>query len=249
MKIIASDYDGTLNHGGFDDAKLNAIDRWRKAGNIFALISGRSPSDLLRLYREKEFGCDYLVADNGAVILTTDGEVVSQSSCDGSLAVPLINLIFDCGCGWAYVQTQSDFSVFLNSDDFEKDNDYTLSDMPEVLYFNQINTRLADFETAAQVTAKIAETFKGQLNPLQNGICIDIVRHDINKAKGIYALMDIIGAKYDDVIAVGDNVNDRDMIAEFKSYAMENGVDSIKEIADFITPGITELIEKELSIN
>ena len=57
MKIIASDYDGTLNHGGFDDAKLNAIDRWRKAGNIFALISGRSPSDLLRLYREKEFGC------------------------------------------------------------------------------------------------------------------------------------------------------------------------------------------------
>ena len=29
---------------------------------------------------------------------------------------------------------------------------------------------------------------------------------------------------------------------------MENGVDSIKALADFITPGVGELIEKELSL-
>jgi len=58
--------------------------------------------------------------------------------------------------------------------------------------------------------------------------------------------MKLAGAEYDDVIAVGDNINDRDMIAEFRSYAMENGVDFIKEIADYITPSVTELILKEL---
>ncbi len=247
MKIIASDYDGTLNHGGIDEAKIIAIEKWRKAGNYFALISGRSPGDLLRLYRENGFGCDYLVADNGAVILTTDGEILYQASCDGSLALPLVNLIFECGCDWAFVQTKSDFSVYTDADNCKEKNDYTLENMPEIVYFNQINTRLIDFETAEKVTAKIAESFKGILNPLQNGICIDIVRSDINKAKGIYALIDILGASYDDVIAVGDNVNDRDMIAEFRSYAMENGVDSIKAIADDITPSVTELIEKELS--
>ena len=29
MKIIATDYDGTLNHGGIDDRKRNAIKKWR----------------------------------------------------------------------------------------------------------------------------------------------------------------------------------------------------------------------------
>lgn len=249
MKIIASDYDGTLNHGGIDETKINAIDKWRKAGNIFAVISGRSPVDLIRLHREKDFGCDYLVADNGAVILKTNGEIVCEAHCDGSLAKPLIELIFKSGAGWAFVQTEHDFSVYADPADCVDINDFTLCDMPEVSYFNQINTRFDDFQTAAKVTDEIAKAFKGVLNPLQNGVCIDIVRCDINKAEGIYTLIDLIDAKHEDVIAVGDNVNDRDMIEQFRSYAMENGVDSIKAIADDITPGITELIEKELLIN
>ena len=56
----------------------------------------------------------------------------------------------------------------------------------------------------------------------------------------------ILSAKKEDIIAVGDNINDTHMIAEFRSYAMANAVDSIKELADFITPGVAELIEKEL---
>ena len=34
MKIIGSDYDGTLSHGGIDDVKRQAIADWRAAGNI-----------------------------------------------------------------------------------------------------------------------------------------------------------------------------------------------------------------------
>lgn len=246
MKIIASDYDGTLNHGGIDDEKIKAISDWRNAGNIFAIISGRSPKDLLRIFDEKRFGCDYLIADNGAVVMTTDGKIISKASCDGALAVPLIELILNSGCDWAYVQTDNDFRVYADAQNCKNDNEFTLTDMPKVKYFNQINTILPDFQTAADVTSKIASKFEGELNPLQNGNCIDIVRNDMNKAKGIYALMDIVDAKYEDVIAVGDNINDRDMIAEFRSYAMENGVDSIKESADYITTSITELIRKEL---
>ena len=37
MKIIGSDYDGTLNYGGIDENKISAIKKWRDAGNIFAL--------------------------------------------------------------------------------------------------------------------------------------------------------------------------------------------------------------------
>ena len=246
MKIIASDYDGTLNHGGIDDAKKDAIKRWRDAGNVFALISGRGPESVLELYQEKQFGCDYLVADNGAVILDTEGNRVCDTRCDGSIAVPLLKLLFELGCPWGFVQTDFPCRVFADANDCTEEGEYTLENMPEIPYFNQINTALPDYATAERVTERVREAFGDKLNPLQNGDCIDIVRFDMDKAKGIYKLIDILGAEYDDVIAVGDNINDRAMIEEFRSYAMANGVELIKNLADATVESVTELIEKEL---
>ncbi len=246
MKIIASDYDGTLNHGGIDDKKKNAIERWRSAGNIFALISGRGPDDVIKIHKEKRFGCDYLIANNGAIILETNGKRVSDIRCNGSIASDLIALLFESGCPWANVQTDFSCRVYAeNKPNLEK-GEYTVSDMPEIPYFNQISTQLPDYESAEKVTKIVNDKFGNILNPLQNGVCIDIVRYDIDKAKGIYLLLDILGADYEDVIAVGDNINDRAMIEEFRSYAMANGVELIKELADYVTDGITELIENEM---
>lgn len=247
MKIIGSDYDGTLNHNGIDDKKKNALQNWRDAGNIFALISGRGPKNVLEIYNKQKFPCDYLIANNGAVIMKTDGTVISDIRCDCNLTVPLLKLLFEKGCPWGHIETCFPCRVYADSEDCKEAHEYTLKNIPEIPYFNQISTILPDFYTAADVTACIRDQFGDKLNPLQNGVCIDIVRSDMNKAKGLYILMDYLGAKYDDIIAVGDNINDSDMIREFKSYAMENGVDAIKEMADYITPGITELIEKELS--
>ncbi len=58
--------------------------------------------------------------------------------------------------------------------------------------------------------------------------------------------MEYYGCTHDDVIAVGDNINDFDMIREFYSYAMENGVEEIKKQADGIVSDVTEIFEKEL---
>ena len=101
-------------------------------------------------------------------------------------------------------------------------------------------------EEAARITQKVRQHFGEWFNPLQNGTSIDIVRSDANKARGLYRLMELVGAKHEDIITVGDNINDADMIREFKSYAMENGVQAIKDQADFVTPGVAELIHREL---
>ena len=42
-------------------------------------------------------------------------------------------------------------------------------------------------------------------------------------------------------------MNDYDMIKEFRSYAMDSGVQSIKDLADFTTPGVAELIRREMN--
>jgi HAD superfamily hydrolase (TIGR01484 family) len=105
---------------------------------------------------------------------------------------------------------------------------------------------LENDEEAHKIVLKIKEKYSDFLNPLQNGRCIDITPAGVDKASGIYALLDVLGGSYDDVITVGDNINDEAMIGEFRSYAMENGVESVKKLANYIITDITELIEKEI---
>lgn len=249
MKILGSDFDGTLNHNGIDDAKIQAIGRWRSEGNIFAIVSGRSIDDLLRIYNGNSFECDYLIGSNGAVIAKVDGTVISSIQCDGSIATPLLNHLLKNGCSYAYVTTNFACEIYADKGDCDRNGKYTFDTLPEISYFNQISAKCSDNKKAEEITESVRECFGDALNPLKNGAFVDIVRADINKANGLYILMNLLGAKYEDVTVVGDNVNDKDMIEEFNSYAMENGVDTIKKLADHITPGVAELIEKELSGN
>ena len=67
MKIICSDFDGTLNHGGITEKKLYSIRKWQERGNL---------------------SC------NGALITDKNGNVISDVRCDGEIALPLIEYIF-----------------------------------------------------------------------------------------------------------------------------------------------------------
>ena len=131
LKIIATDYDGTLNHGGIDEKKKNAISRWRKEGNIFSVISGRGAPDLIRIYNENTFECDYLIADNGAVIMKTNGEIVCEDKIDVSVTKPFLEFLFKQGCKWGYVQTSFPCRVFKDEDfeKYDKDECYTVDEV------------------------------------------------------------------------------------------------------------------------
>ena len=246
MKIIASDYDGTLNHGGIDDKKRNAIKEWREKGNKFGIVSGRITDDLLRIYKKDKLDLDFLLACNGAVVLTTDGKILKEDRIDGDILKPILDFIFSLGADWATIQSDRSYIIDENDNDRLPD-EFTRKTLPDLKYFNQISTILEDEEEALMVTNAIKEQFGDKLNPLQNGRCIDIVSATMNKAQGLYDYLELIGGKYEDMITVGDNINDTHMIKEFRSYAMANGVQSIKDIADYEIEGITELIEKEMN--
>lgn len=246
MKIIASDYDGTLNHNGIDDKKREAIVRWRKAGNLFGIVSGRGIKSLLEVIENKDFEYDFLIANNGAVILDKDLNVLYETRLEGEIAVALVKDLISWGCPFANIDKAE--PVMVQAKEKRNDSDFTLEDMPEnIEYFNQVSTWLETLEETVEIVKKVNQKYSGVLTPLQNGTCIDIVPLGVNKANGIYSLLEVVGGKYEDVITVGDNINDGAMIKEFRSYAMENGVDYIKELADYTTLGITELIEKELN--
>lgn len=42
MKILGSDYDGTLTVGGITERKIEAVNNWRACRNRFGIIIGRN---------------------------------------------------------------------------------------------------------------------------------------------------------------------------------------------------------------
>ena len=249
MKIIGSDYDGTLNFGGIDDKKRQAIEAWRAAGNLFVLVSGRHSSNVRDLHIQQNFPCDYFIGSNGAVIRNDRNEVVHADCCDPEKMVPLIEYLLELGCPFALVHGAEDwFYVYDNPEQAVKEPACTLETMPSVTYYTQITTCLPEEAQTAMVTQKVRERFGEWFNPLQNGTSLDIVRADANKAKGLYRLAELVGARQAEIITVGDNTNDADMLREFRSYAMENGVQSMKDLADSVTSGVAELIRQELEL-
>lgn len=245
-KILCSDYDGTLNFNGIDDNKREAIERWRSKGNIFTLVSGRSVNDLMEIAKTHSFDCDYFIGHNGSIVVNSEGEIISSKYCNGKLAEPITKFLLETDCKYVCVGTDFPCKVFANASDCKEEGDYTLENIPVIPYFTQISANYDNSKKAKEVTYNLKEYFGDNLKYLPNGSWIDIVRVDANKTQGIYQIKDYLKWNYDDVIVVGNNSNDLDMIKEFKSYVMETGNGKIKKFANYITPSVTDLINKEI---
>ena len=67
-RLIATDYDGTLNRNGvIDDETRTAIDRWRADGRYFGVVTGRGV-DFYDTAKEVRLPFDYLIVCNGCLL-------------------------------------------------------------------------------------------------------------------------------------------------------------------------------------
>lgn len=247
MKIIGSDYDGTLSHGGIDDAKRQAIADWRAAGNVFSIVSGRSSYSLYLAQDVDRVGFDYFVAYNGGAILNERGEILFERTCTTVSAKQLLSdLFYKWGFTFANVFVDRQYVVRRDKEDL-KEGDILFDEMEDFPYFYQFSVAQKPEKKTRWAVRQIRRRYGRHVTPLQNGYCIDIVPKGINKAQGLGTLAKLCGVDRRDVIAVGDNVNDLAMIKAFRSYAMENGVKKLKRKANEITPSVTALIHKELA--
>lgn len=252
MRILGSDYDGTLTHKLGPDT-FAAISAWRRAGNLFGIVSGRPASfreEVLNRYPELEL--DFFVGFNGAVITDGAGRMIYEKRCTEVSATELTNYMFSLGCPFIHVNSDRYFCVVARDEDrptwVDPADIIKPNELPVLPYFHQISTQFLVYETnAVTVTAELRRVYGDKLNPLQNAACIDIPHATVNKTQGLLQVAAHFGAKQEDLIAVGDNINDTDMIRDLYSYAMETGVDSIKALADRTTESVAALIRRELS--
>lgn len=78
----------------------------------------------------------------------------------------------------------------------------------------------------------------------------EINKEGTDKGKGLLRLGEMLGIKREEIMACGDGMNDLEMLKTVGfAVAMENGVDAVKEVADYITvtnneDGVAKAIEK-----
>ena len=245
MKILGCDYDGTLNYDGIDQAKLDAIQRWRDAGNKLGIVSGRGPTLMSAVEKEFHLALDFLVAFNGGIILDSNQKEIFRARCTSVHLTALVQDLLDWNCPFVHVNSDKYYLIQPEGATL-REGGLFLKDVSLPNLLHQVSVELPDTQTAANIIPLIEAKYGEALTPLLNQRCIDIVPKGVGKAQGIYKIAEFYGVEWKDIITVGDNFNDIDMLKEFHSYAMENGVDEVKAIAERSTKSVTELIDKEL---
>lgn len=237
MKIIASDFDGTINYKGkIGQEDKEAIRKFRMAGNKFGIVTGRD-AELSQWIRQGDgFEFDFIISCTGGFIRNGEGDVLySKKGKVGDFFDKLIEKALELKC-----------CFFAISDVFNKCYVDTLCKIPYDLSllkeFTHANCTFPSDELAQEFVDYVMKNYSDKISAHRNGWNVDMPPANTSKVTGIYEYAKMF--KNPEIYAVGDNVNDILMIKEFCGYAVSNAVDSVKAAAKHQCDRIADMIEE-----
>ena len=252
MYILASDYDGTLNRDGISDTDRAAIARFRAAGNLFGIVTGRD-WNMFEIMRRQQLELDFLLAMNGAMLIAAcgprAGEILrcERQKNDGCLGW----IVEHVGKKYGYeVRTvlEKEAVVFhaAHPDGNERYAPLSRTDptAPDgIREFSQMNTRCETSEDARRCVEEINAAWGQTVRALQNSMCIDIPPVGFDKGEGVALYAAQAGVPPENVYCAGDQMNDYAMIARFHGLAVENAAPALKAAAEGVFPDVAAMID------
>jgi len=251
-KMIVSDLDKTLNNDQHmvSDENIAAIKKAVDAGIHFVLCSGRSQTSLspygkkLGLTNKGQYG----VAFNGSVLYEADtGKTLSQTVVNKELAVKIIRDIKSVGADIQfiiYLQEKHILSecelehVLFEYKDTEDIKVQVVENLEDHIVEDVIGVGLTgENEQLMKVRDELLKIENKDYNIVPSGpVSIDFMPSATNKARGMELLAKRLGIELDEIVSVGDNYNDIEMIKEAGlGIAVANAVQPLKDVANYIT--------------
>lgn len=232
-RLIASDYDGTINCGG-DSIPMNAvaIREWRAAGNLFGIVTGRGVG-IAKELKENGVETDFILCNNGSVCLR-DGELIFVERNDIHLIPGLADFIVKNGAGYFGLVAPEGERGFMGHD-IPAD----LLDSPD---FAQLTAICGNDDDASRIAEAVNKEYDGRLIAYPNGRFIDIVKYGVSKATGVSRVAQMLGVEEAACHTVGDNLNDLVMIEAFDGYAVAGAREQVKEKADHVVDSVADMI-------
>ncbi|MFD1473039.1 Cof-type HAD-IIB family hydrolase [Companilactobacillus mishanensis] len=234
------DLDGTLmnKESQIDDSVAEAIEQLRANGYLPVISTGRATNELQHVL--KATGIDSYITLNGAYI-QSENQIIYESSLDDETIESVMAAAKDFG---DIIAMHSSQVTKLHSDAPIVEEFYSSVHLakpeldPEFYKKTTIPMIIVISHNGPQ---RYQEMFP-DLNFFKTGdYSIDTVKKDVSKMHGIKHMLKGLDLEDKPVYAFGDGANDVPMIKfADHSVAMGNGIDEVKEIADFITTDNTD---------
>ena len=244
---FASDFDGTLcfhknGYGSseFRDADKQAVAKFRQAGGLFGICTGRAYEALVN-EAAKHFDLDFCIAVSGAAIYDGRSELLWSKAMDLDVVREL----------YASYRPQVNECLFSTTTYHYAVGEPpapwpgvrlvpAVNEVPEPVLGFSIETETV--EEATQIAAELAERYAGACVGYQNLNSVDVVAPGCSKGTGIAFVREHFGAY--SVAAMGDSFNDLPMLeAADVAYTFPYVVEDVRDAADYLVSGVAEALE------
>ena len=257
IKLIAVDLDDTLLNSQVEISQENkkVIQECQEQGIHFTFATGRMFRATTKFAREINLDLP-LITYQGALVKTLEEEEIKHHVIEKDLAAEVIDFLKGYNLqlnvymdDYLYVEEMNDFG-----------NNYTslsgvghrLTTFPQGLITNPTKILIAgdpDVLDIAQEKGRILFGDKLTITKSKSYF-LEFGNREAKKSIALKALAESLGVKREEILAIGDGMNDLDML-EYAGIgvAMENGDRQIKEISDYVTDtndnhGVAKAIKK-----
>jgi Cof subfamily protein (haloacid dehalogenase superfamily) len=263
IRLLALDLDDTLLRSDLSISyrTRNIIKRAESAGVAVVLASGRSPAAIERFSRllgmNKSPG--YLICNNGTVILESHtGELVCETRIKAESALSAYDLA--AAEGFPVQIYENDIIYVSRSNEFA-DADEKLTGLRQVVVENframvaggVYKLIIPGDPMLLAPLESLVKTYLGKEVTLftSKPYFLEILPAQTDKGTALAFVAERMGIPREEVLAIGDSMNDEAMITwAGTGVAMVNGDKRIKSAADFVTEksndddGVAEVIER-----
>ncbi len=261
QKLIFLDIDGTLTEPGKNvppPSAVEAVQRARENGHKVVLCSGRNYG---MLFPVMQYGFDGLVASAGGYI-EYNGQVVYDCPMTPEQQSRVLDIFRESGIfrtigGRNHSYTDEGFKEFLAENIQSKANSELLRWRIQIE--NELGIRpMSEYDGepvyGMAFMSRGAERLKKPMQMLQEefDFCIqdedacgivngELSGKDFDKGKAVERLCEFLGISTEDTIAVGDSMNDLEMLQSAGTgVCMADGSPALLQIADMVCPSVTE---------
>lgn len=262
-KAIILDLDGTLTNDAKEITPKTkaALMAAQDKGIRIVLASGRPTYGIKHLADELEIGSHggFIMAYNGGCIIDwSTQEIIYNTVLDELLVPELCQAAGDCGC--EILTYQGDNIAATKEKNKYVRHEAFINKMPIIEYtdfvqqvVHPINKCLivGDPKTVAPLEKQLAAKMEGRMSVYRSAaFFLECVPLGIDKAASLRFLIDRLGIRQEETIAVGDGYNDLTMIRfAGLGVAMANAAREVQDEADYITysnqeDGVAHVVEK-----
>lgn len=241
IKMVVSDFDGTLidDDESIPISTVLEIDKVRTNNIKFCVATGRILQSVLDYNKDFSF-IDYIISCNGAYVYDCNLEkVIFKKNILSSIVKKIKKLYGENGIYFCtpndwyllkgkYIDSDSDSVIIDDFDNFYEDNKKDIYKV-EVYFKNKK-------ECDKAISYLEENNYNINVNKqvyLNKQYLIEITMNGINKFVGIEKLCKYSKIKVEDVVAIGDNYNDIEMVKNVGvGICVSNAVSELKKVSD-----------------